>query len=95
MSKRTSVLTVIISSILFLVTFFAVFYSNTVLADKTASIAFYKDSSGSFCFLPEKVAKATSDLQEPGHCRKALGLLDTPLSQLQTPGLPGCPPLSD
>ena len=54
MSKRTCVLTVIISSILFLVTFFAVFYSNTVLADKTASIAFYKDSSGSFCFLPEK-----------------------------------------
>lgn len=39
------------------------------------------------------LAKATSDLQEPGHCRKALGLLDTPLSQLQTPGLPGCPPL--
>lgn len=41
------------------------------------------------------LAKATSDLQELGHCRKALGLLDMRLSQLQPPGLPGCPPLSD
>ena len=54
MSKRTSVLTVIISSFLFLAAFFVFSYSRTVKADNKSVVLCYMNGNNKECFLPEK-----------------------------------------